>query len=344
MAWDWAGFHGSLWGDRPDSRHRELRRGLARRGKRAVLGALSRPDRQMLAIAAEGFSAPAAKQTVVVPANVYLSPDGSPAVIDLDGPPLASDGTLLYNPALALTPGADVNVFHLVRSDTTRPMTVVVTTTDPVVKNIQPTSPCLEISPRILWITSAGESEPLNSCASVSSSRRRRISTSAANPPPSFDRCSIRSVEASTSASRRVAGSVLAEDCGRVPRGRPAHRPDRFEENDFCDGADVNFADPQTQISVAPPASEVLTIDQPYDVDWYRFTVPIRRRTGSSSPCASPRCRSVQPIPATSEWRCLAWTAWISPSRVGPQNPTRPGRTKGCRWSCRRGLLSAGGG
>lgn len=230
---------------------------------------------QVLAIASEGFSAPAAKQTVVVPANVYLSPDGSPAVIDLDGPPLASDGTLLYNPALALTPDADVNVFHLVRSDTTRPITVVVSTTDPVVKNIQPT----------ISLPGDFSADPLDyfgwRIGTAQQLCKRELLTSA----PDLDFGSkpatvIRSVQHTFRGGidLRIAGESPGRYSLRIVdgylAGDPRITPDRFEENDFCDGADVNFADPQTQISVAPPASEVLTIDQPYDVDWYRFTVP----------------------------------------------------------------------
>ncbi len=54
----------------------------------------------------------------------------------------------------------------------------------------------------------------------------------------------------------------------------PAIGPDRLEENDNCEFADRNFADPATRIDLATPYSEALTIDNPHDVDWIRFQVP----------------------------------------------------------------------
>ena len=55
--------------------------------------------------------------------------------------------------------------------------------------------------------------------------------------------------------------------------------PDRFEENDiWCKYADRNFADPTRQIVIGPatpPFSDTLTIDNPHDIDWYRFRVTL---------------------------------------------------------------------
>jgi hypothetical protein len=49
---------------------------------------------------------------------------------------------------------------------------------------------------------------------------------------------------------------------------------DRLEENDNCEFADRNFADPATRVDLSSPFSESLTIDNPHDVDWIRFRVP----------------------------------------------------------------------
>jgi hypothetical protein len=54
----------------------------------------------------------------------------------------------------------------------------------------------------------------------------------------------------------------------------PTVVPDRLEENDNCEFADRNFADPATRIDLATPFSEPLTIDNSHDVDWIRFRVP----------------------------------------------------------------------
>jgi hypothetical protein len=54
----------------------------------------------------------------------------------------------------------------------------------------------------------------------------------------------------------------------------PAIGPDRFEENDNCEFADRNFSVPATQVDLTNPFSDILTIDNPHDIDWIRFRVP----------------------------------------------------------------------
>ncbi|MFI5235711.1 MAG: PPC domain-containing protein [Gemmatimonadales bacterium] len=51
--------------------------------------------------------------------------------------------------------------------------------------------------------------------------------------------------------------------------------PDRFEDNDFCNQADSNFLNvPSLKIDLGVASfSDTLTIDTPYEVDWYRFHV-----------------------------------------------------------------------
>jgi hypothetical protein len=60
----------------------------------------------------------------------------------------------------------------------------------------------------------------------------------------------------------------------------PRINPDRFEENDICIFADTNYNALPTQIHVnsATPATSVfndstLTVDNPHDIDWYKFHV-----------------------------------------------------------------------
>ncbi|MFN0180554.1 MAG: hypothetical protein ACKVZ0_17270 [Gemmatimonadales bacterium] len=50
--------------------------------------------------------------------------------------------------------------------------------------------------------------------------------------------------------------------------------PDRFEENDICDFADLNFANPSLRIDLQSPFADTLTFDNPGDVDWFRVRVP----------------------------------------------------------------------
>jgi len=54
----------------------------------------------------------------------------------------------------------------------------------------------------------------------------------------------------------------------------PAIAPDRLEENDNCEFADRNFADPLTRVDLSTPFSDALTIDNPHDIDWIRMRVP----------------------------------------------------------------------
>jgi hypothetical protein len=58
----------------------------------------------------------------------------------------------------------------------------------------------------------------------------------------------------------------------------PRIQPDRFEENDVCIFADTNFFAVPTQINLSPATTplfqdSLLTIDNPHDMDWYRFRV-----------------------------------------------------------------------
>jgi hypothetical protein len=54
----------------------------------------------------------------------------------------------------------------------------------------------------------------------------------------------------------------------------PTIGPDRFEENDNCEFADRNFADPALLVDLSTPLAEAMTIDNPHDVDWIRIRVP----------------------------------------------------------------------
>jgi hypothetical protein len=54
----------------------------------------------------------------------------------------------------------------------------------------------------------------------------------------------------------------------------PRIQPDRFEENDACAGADSNDVNPATHIDLLAGFADTLTIDEAYEVDWFRFTVP----------------------------------------------------------------------
>jgi hypothetical protein len=54
----------------------------------------------------------------------------------------------------------------------------------------------------------------------------------------------------------------------------PSIGADKLEENDNCEFADRNFADPATRVDLTAAFADTLTIDNPHDVDWIRFRVP----------------------------------------------------------------------
>ncbi|HVE78217.1 MAG TPA: hypothetical protein VNA89_05130 [Gemmatimonadaceae bacterium] len=54
----------------------------------------------------------------------------------------------------------------------------------------------------------------------------------------------------------------------------PLIEADRYEENDLCDFADANFADPARRIDLSAPFADTLTIDNGHEIDWLRFRVP----------------------------------------------------------------------
>ena len=56
----------------------------------------------------------------------------------------------------------------------------------------------------------------------------------------------------------------------------PGHTvtPDKFEDNDFCEQADANFAIASLTVDLGiADFSDTLTIDTPFEVDWFRFHV-----------------------------------------------------------------------
>jgi len=54
----------------------------------------------------------------------------------------------------------------------------------------------------------------------------------------------------------------------------PRIKPDAFEENDFCHYADTRVITIPTRASGLPGFSDTLNIDNPFEIDWYRISVP----------------------------------------------------------------------
>jgi hypothetical protein len=224
----------------------------------------------LAATIAGGFSAPAPDSTVVIPRTIYFTGDSSPAVVRLanTGPPGA---VLFENPALAVAPDEGGNLIKFVPDDTTRGLTFSVVTTVPVVTGMIPTF-SWAIAPDAPSFWSIGVSD--QNC---------RGATVVTNPGLDFGRRPATVVRSFQHV--RPGGVVLRVD------GRSAGRfgvtvwdgyhgsdlriqPDRFEENDSCVGADSNAVHAGTAVDVEAGLVDTLTIDQPYEADWFRFTIP----------------------------------------------------------------------
>jgi hypothetical protein len=230
---------------------------------------------RLLAVAPEGFSAPAANPTVVLPINAFTRTDGSPAIIDLDGQPVQSDGTLFFNPALALTPGVDGDLLQLTRADTARPLTLVISTSNAIIRDIEPS----------LFVPDGFSPEPFDDIKWLVGTSAQVCQGASLVTAPDLDFGSNPTTVSRTlqytyrdGVLLRIRGASPGRYSLRIVDGYvpPDSRiaPDRFEENDFCDGADLNSTDPARQIDPAKGFSEVVSIYQTIDVDWFRFTLP----------------------------------------------------------------------
>lgn len=225
---------------------------------------------RVLATAVEGFSAPAAEVTEVVPRTVYFSSDSSPAAIHLDNT-LDSGAVLFYNPALGLTPEGGGNLLHLLPADPTRPLTISVSTTAPVVTSMVPlVAPAVPVGTESYWNLGTATAQCGAGVLTIAPGldfgpRPATVARSFQQTPPE-------------GLILRVDGASPGRFAVRVTDGFPAADPrilpDRFEENDSCVAADSNSLRPATTIDLAAGFADTLTIDQGYEVDWFRFTVP----------------------------------------------------------------------
>lgn len=231
----------------------------------------------VVAVAQEGFSAPAADTTVVIPRDVYDPPEGAaPAEIRLDLEPGSASGVLFSNPALALTGlGDNARTLHFVRQDTTRAVTFVVTTSAAVL------APFVAVLSSQPW--SAIQPGPESWASGIEHHFCKTLPVSTPDVGQEF--LPFTSVQALTGApgpdiylnvfgEQNLAGRFGIQVLDGYRATDPRIAADRFEENDECAAADARFADPATRIN-AFPFADTLTMDTPFDVDWIRFKVPV---------------------------------------------------------------------
>jgi len=226
--------------------------------------------------------------TVIDSADIYEPNDTQPFIVDLDGP-----GPILFNnPALSFEPQAPdsfgVDWYRFGWSDTTQSLTVVFKAVLSSRDSIQSLLGVLSDSiiydgfnrlydlfpPGSTWLLVPGAGFQV--CGNVFLGYGQ-------SPPDSVV------IAFKTLPSKMVhlfsgfGGGPTAFGGGRyqiaIVRGYrtadPAIGPDEFEENDLCNFADENFARiPIVLTSGSPTINKPsLTIDNPGDVDWYKFRV-----------------------------------------------------------------------
>ena len=229
------------------------------------------------AVAKQGTSVSAPDTTIVLPYDIYDDAGDSPPVLDLNGPAPFAPDTLFSNPALVLESGEISEAYRFARSDTARAVSFIITTTLPVVFGFEPV-----LLPGPTIPSDFPEADPDRDWA-LGISAQYCQGGLVPIPRPFARTLPVTVVRA----FRRMPARNLMLGLYGEPPGRyglavvdgyvvadPAIQPDRFEDDDVCIQADANAADPARHIDLAVPFTDTLTIDNPWDVDWLRFTVP----------------------------------------------------------------------
>ncbi len=216
----------------------------------------------------------APESTSVVPADLYEPNEAAPRSIDVSTVPFPSFPALrFYNPALAFEEGSrddagGVDWYRFTGVPAGGSLTFIFTA--PGSRNAQRTylaspinNPDSVTTPG--WTIGSGSYHCKDHVFEVDERPADSLIVALTNVPVgSIDLVSLFS-EAGRYGLRVLDGYVTSD---------PSIPADRLEENDNCEFADRNFADPARRVDLTVPFSEVLTIDNPHDIDWIRFQVP----------------------------------------------------------------------
>ena len=228
------------------------------------------------AVAAQGTATSAPESTAVLGYDVYDDIGDDPADIDLNGPAVFPD-TLFRNPALVFESEETVDAYRFSTADSAHPVSFIVSTATPVVFGFEPV---FQPGPTVRDTFPGSDFENAPEW-SLGVSGQHCHGRFIAFPRP-FARSAPVSI---VRAFRRMPAGVMMLGIYGEPTGRygvavvdhyvtadPAIGPDRIEDDDTCNQADTNATDPERRIDL--PLQDTLTIDNPYDVDWLRITVP----------------------------------------------------------------------
>ena len=224
---------------------------------------------RLVAVGSRGSTAQAPETTLVLFPDLYHALQAPPSQVDLDGPPVRGQDTLFHNPALAVVAGEGTDAFRFHRAQGLGSLTFIFATTTPVVTEFDPVLTAERNVPA--GFPAAGEVAAW--AIGFSGQYCKKAFIAFGRPvPPTAPVTLVRALKGV--ASRDLLLAVYGAPPGRysvtVRNGYltadPAIQPDLREEDDYCDAADA--------APVTPPFADTLTIDNPYDVDWIRFTVP----------------------------------------------------------------------
>lgn len=219
-----------------------------------------------------GITTAASDTTHVRPQDLYHELQLPAPTVELAGPASRGPDTLFFNPALALVDGEvfDVLRFHrAVRGS----LTFTIASTGPVVTLFNPVLTADREPPSSFQLGFTGWAIGFADqfCHGKHVVLGRPLGITA---PVRLVRA-LKDIDL-TDLLVAVYGEPSGQYAVTVQDGyrtaEPRIVPDRFEENDFCDGADAHDADPSQRLDL--PFADTLTIDNPYDVDWFRFHTP----------------------------------------------------------------------
>lgn len=243
---------------------------------------------RLVALGRRGSVAAAPETTVVKPRDLYHELGLPPPRIDLDGVPVRGSDTVFHDPALAVVPGEGTDQFQLHQDQPGRSFTVILTTTGPVVTVFEPV---LTPEPSVLDSFPVGDDRSAFGTWALGLSGHYCRDVFVATGRPVSLTSPVTLVRALKDVPYRdlllaVYGDPPGQYTLTVRDGYQTADPrivaDRFEENDYCAAADANAAGPDRQ--VVPPFSDTLTVDNAYEVDWFRFTVPPLEPPGPAPP------------------------------------------------------------
>jgi hypothetical protein len=262
-------------------------------GDRQLLGSIQfwvPPPAQTAQLVGIGLGFSRSPEIIVVDTvDLYEPNDTAPSFISLDGPPqIPSLGVLFFNPALALEPvsradlsGGRQDWYHFQRSDTTQALTL-------VFRADAGSFPYFSDTLLFCDAANAGRPEcgggtgffvdPAEQTWVMGPFRQicNNVFFGYSELPSDSSVLALKTLP-----SRTIQLLAFYNQPGRssvtVLQGYrtsdPRIGPDRFEENDlWCKYADANYA--RIPIDIARGGgsfSDTLTIDNPHDLDWYKF-------------------------------------------------------------------------